>query len=100
MVNVAADVHSMLAGSFGELVTLSDGTVIRGIPSVANAEDTLGGTAIVAGRTKVLRMATADVPNLSASRDTLTWASQLWSVIHVELRGNGAVTRAFLGRAS
>jgi|GEM_PF-5269848 hypothetical protein len=82
---------------FGEPVTLASGLVVKGIPGVASVEDTVVCENVTAGRTRTLRFASADVPDLQPTRDTLTWNGQPWLVVHVQLAGAGNVTRAFLG---
>ena len=95
MPNLAQDARSMTK-DFGEPVTLASGTGVTGVPGVASVEDTVVGENVTAGRTRTLRFASADVPDLQPTRDTLTWNSQLWRVVHIQLSGGGSVTRAFL----
>jgi hypothetical protein len=94
--NIAQDSRSMLR-DFGEAVTLASRTVVVGVPSVASVEDTMLAGGIVAGQSWVLRLATADVPDLAPSSSTLTFRGRLWGIIHIQFTGAGNFTRAFLG---
>jgi hypothetical protein len=96
MPNVAADIRLMLAGGFGEPVTLSTGAIVRANASTATADDSLGGDGIIAGHTLVLTLATADIPGVKA-RTTLTFRGKAYGVNHVMLRAQGNLTRLFLG---
>ena len=95
--DLSADLRDAL-GEFAEPVTLADGTVIQGAPSVASSQDTLdGGESIVAGRTRVIRLVTVDAPGL-ASGQTLTWNGKQWRVLQVQLAAMGQLLRVFLGQ--
>lgn len=96
MPDVAADIRLMLAGPFGEPVTLSTGAIVRANPTVASVDDALGGDGIIAGQTLVLSVATADIPGVKA-RSTLTFRGKAYGVNHVALRAEGALSRLFLG---
>lgn len=93
--DLSADLRDAL-GEFAEPVTLADGTVIQGAPSVASSQDTIMGETIIAGRTRVLRLVAADAPDL-ASGQTLTWNSRQWLVLQVQLAAMGQLLRVFLG---
>ena len=54
------------------------------------------GETIIAGRTRVLRLVSADAPDL-ASGQTLTWNSRQWLVLQVQLAAMGQLLRVFLG---
>ena len=90
-----SEIRSIL-GEVGDPVTLWDGRVVNGSHSVATAEDALAGDMVLAGRTKVLRFATADVAGLEETK-TLTWGGKVYKVTLVQLAARGALTRAFLG---
>lgn len=95
--DLSADLRDAL-GEFAEPVTLADGTVIQGAPSVASSQDTLeGGESIVAGRTRVIRLVAADAPTL-ASGQTLSWNGKSWRVLQVQLAAMGQLLRVFLGQ--
>ena len=96
MVDVAGDLRLMLAGDFGEPVTLASGAIVRCNASVASVDDSLGGDGIIAGKTLCLSLASADVPTIKA-RDLVTFRGASCSVNHVQLRAQGNLTRIFLG---
>jgi len=96
MVDVAADIRLMLAEGFGEPVTLSPGVIVNANASTASVDDALGGDGIIAGTTMVLSLATADIPGVKA-RSTLTFRGIPYAVNHVQLKGQGYLTRLFLG---
>jgi hypothetical protein len=96
MPDVAADLRLMLAGPFGEPVTLSTGVIVRANPTVASVDDAFGGDGIIAGQTLVLTVATSDIPGVKA-RSTLTFRGKAYAVNHVMLRAQGNLTRLFLG---
>lgn len=93
--DLSADLRDAL-GEFAEPVTLPNGTVVQGAPSVASSQDTIMGETIIAGRTRVLRLVAADAPAL-ASGQTLTWNSRQWLVLQVQLAAMGQLLRVFLG---
>lgn len=93
--DLSADLRDAL-GEFAEPVTLPDGTVVQGAPSVASAQDTLMGETIIAGRTRVLRLVEADAPGLEAGQK-ITWNSRQWLVLQVQLAAMGQLLRVFLG---
>lgn len=96
MPDVAGDLRLMLAGSFGEPVTLASGAIVRANASVASVDDSLGGDGIIAGKTLVLSLATVDVPGIKA-RALLTFRGTSYAVNHLQLRAQGNLTRLFLG---
>lgn len=96
--DLSADLRDALA-EFAEPVTLTGGAVVMAAPSVASAQDALGGETVVAGRTRVLRFVSADIPALVPG-STLTWASKTWRVTQIQLAAMGQLTRVFLGASS
>lgn len=94
--DVAADLRAMLAGPVGSPVIFAGGVTVRANASVASIDDSLGGEGIIAGRTRILTFASADVPTLKAG-DLLTWNNTQWKVTRIVLASQGWVTRAFLG---
>jgi hypothetical protein len=96
-VDLSADLRDAL-GEFAEPVTLPNGSVVQGAPSVASSQDSLdGGETIVAGRTRVLRLVAADAPDLREGQN-LTWNSRQWRVLRVQLAAMGQLLRVFLGQ--
>ena len=91
----SSDLRSILA-SVGDPVTLPGGGMVYAHTSVATLEDAVDGDSVVAGRTRVLRFAAADVPAL-AHGQTLTWSARPWRVVKLQLGGMGTFIRAFLG---
>jgi len=96
--DLSQDLRDALA-EFAEPVTLAGGAVVLGAPSVASSQDALEGETVVAGRTRVLRFVSVDVPNL-APGSTLTWAGKTWRVTQVQLAALGQISRVFLGASS
>ena len=90
------DIRAMLA-DFGQPVVLANGAVISGIPGLASVQDALGGETIISGRTRTLRLLTADVGDL-AEGDLITWSSTLWRVNATHYAAEGYVTQVFLGK--
>lgn len=91
----SGDIRAALA-EIGDPITLAGGAVVYAFPSVATPEDSLEGDSIVPGKTKVLRFAAADVPDLVAGQ-LLTWNAKSYRVISAPLTAMGHVLRAFLG---
>jgi hypothetical protein len=98
-VNIAADLRRCLSTDFGQpnTCTLPGGAVVPCLPSVASNEDTLGGESIIAGQTRVLRIAVADAPTLQTGQTGLMWNAKTWRAIKVELAAGGNLLRVFLG---
>lgn len=86
----------MLA-DFGQAVALPGGATVLANPGLASAQDTLGGEAIVAGRTRTLKFVTADVPDMVEGY-ALTWAGQPWRVNVIHYFAEGYGLQAFIGR--
>ena len=99
MPDVAADLRRALGTAWGQCghCTLPGGAVVPCVPSVATTEDALGGEAIVAGRTRVLRIAAADAPGLKEADAGLLWNGAAWRVNKLELRAAGHLLLVFLG---
>jgi len=96
--DLSQDLRDALA-EFAEPVTLTGGAVVMAAPSVASSQDALGGETIVAGRTRVLRFVTADIPDLVPG-NSLTWAGKTWRVINIQLAAMGQLSRVFLGSSA
>lgn len=97
--NPTLDLQQIMAGGLGESVTLWTGAQVLGVPGVASTEDQLtGGDSVVAGMTRSLRFASADVPGIQPGK-ALTWGGKAWIVTRLGLRANGHLTVAFLGAA-
>ena len=93
--NPSQDIRAMLV-DFGQSVTLTGGAVVLGIPCMASIQDSLGGEAIVSGRTRTLKFCAADVPAL-AEGNTLTWGGTLWRINSTHYLAEGFVLQVFLG---
>jgi hypothetical protein len=99
---LSEDVRSMLT-SIGDLtgdptsVTIvKTGVTVFGLPGVATVNDTvLGSSVAINGDEKTLRFTSVDVDDLR-SGDLLAWAMKTWKVKHLQLMGNGTLTKAFL----
>jgi len=93
----SADLRLMMADR-AEPVTLAGGAIVSATPGVASNQDTLGGEAIISGRTRTLSFVTADVPGMREGT-LLTWNLQAWRVNSTALEDAGYRLKAFLGKA-
>ena len=100
--DIAADIRAMLAssdpGSGEPRVFTFGGVDVSCHPSFATEVDSLTSDAVTTGLTRVLRFARADAPTLG-NGSSLTWNSQVWSVIGFSSAAQGQLVRAFLGKA-
>jgi len=81
---------------FGQPVTLTGGAVVQGIPGMASIQDSLGGEAIISGRTRTLKFCAADAPAL-AEGNTLAWAGTTWRINATRYFAEGYGLQVFLG---
>ena len=81
----------------GEPVTLAGGAVVLAVPGVASVQDSLGGEAIISGRTRSLTFITADAGAVTEG-SLMTWAGQSWRVNVTRYLDEGFRLQAFVGR--
>ncbi len=100
--DLAADMRAMMAlSSFGTgepTVCTIGGVEVPCLPSRATDVDAASFDTVTSGKTRVLRIATADAPDLD-NGTAITWNSQNWTVIQLGSFAHGAAWRAFLGKA-
>lgn len=96
MPNPAQDLAPCMA-DFGQPVTLPGGGVVLGIPGTASVQDSLGGEAIVSGRTRKLTFLTAQAVGVTEGA-VLSWAGQSWRVNSTQYLAEGYALAAFIGK--